>query len=73
MTKGFEKYCGDNWFETIKRAGTDHPSTHENPKDFNRKIHTQNDRLENLDKNAIQYAGLNAKLGLAYLMHYAVK
>ena len=65
--------AGTSDYRSWARKGYHAAMPTENPKDFNRKIHTQNDRLENLDKNAIQYAGLNAKLGLAYLMHYAVK
>jgi leucyl aminopeptidase len=43
----------------------------ENPRDYNRKIHTKSDRLDTLHENAIKYAELNAKLGVSYVLHYA--
>ena len=42
----------------------------ENPRGFNRKIHTVGDTIENLPNSASQFAALYAKLGLAFALHF---
>lgn len=43
----------------------------ENPVAYNRRIHSNQDRLDSLHENAVKFSSLFAKLGVSYVMHYA--
>lgn len=80
LMKMTKNYLGVEPIAAKLTAGTsDHQSWHqrgfaaafpfENPNEYNRKIHTVNDRADAVG-NA-EFSALYAKLGISYLMHYA--